>query len=89
MIAVAPALIEATLIDLMAEHGSGKSFSPTDAARRLGGGHPDGWGPLMQPIRKIAIDMALQGRIVILRKGRPVDPADFKGVYRLTMPHHE
>jgi hypothetical protein len=26
------------------------------------------------------------GRIVILRKGRPVDPDDFKGVYRLSLP---
>ncbi len=44
----------------------------------------------MQPIRKVAIDMALaRSRIVILRKGKPVDPADFKGVYRLAMPHLE
>jgi len=86
---VAPALIETTLLDMMAERGTEKSFSPSDAARRLGGEHPDGWGPLMQPIRKVAVDMALQGRIVILRKGKPVDPADFRGVYRLAMPHHE
>jgi hypothetical protein len=26
-----------------------------------------------------------QGRVVILRKGRPVDPDDFRGVYRLAL----
>ena len=29
------------------------------------------------------IGLAQQGRLVILRKGKPADPADFKGVYRL------
>jgi hypothetical protein len=40
----------------------------------------------MTPIRRIAVRLASEGRIVILRKGKPVDPADFKGVYRLGAP---
>ena len=75
--------IEATLLRLIAERGSGKTLDPTDAARALGGNHPDGWGPLMQPIRRVAVARAEQGRVVILRKGKPADPRDFKGVYRL------
>ncbi len=58
-------------------------IDPTEAARRIGGGHPDGWGPLMQPLRRVAVRLALEGRIVITRKGRIVDPQDFRGVYRL------
>jgi hypothetical protein len=27
-----------------------------------------------------------EGRLVILRKGRPVDPDEFRGVYRLRLP---
>jgi hypothetical protein len=44
---------------------------------------------MMQPIRKEAVAMAIEGVIVIYRKGRPVDPLDFKGVYRLGMPRHD
>jgi hypothetical protein len=27
-----------------------------------------------------------QGRLVVVRKGRPVDPDDFRGVYRIRLP---
>ena len=81
--------IEATLLRLVAERGPGKTVDPTEAARALGGDHPDGWGPLMQPIRRAAVALAEQGRVVILRKGKPVDPRDFKGVYRLTAPRQD
>jgi hypothetical protein len=43
----------------------------------------------MTPVRKVAVRLALEGRIVITRKGKPVDPADFKGVYRLSLPRSE
>ena len=81
--------IEATLLRLVAERGPGKTVDPTEAARALGGLHPDGWGPLMQPIRRVAVSLAERGRVVILRKGKPVDPRDFKGVYRLTAPRDD
>ena len=81
--------IEATLMRLIGERGPGKTVDPSEAARALGGAHPDQWGPLMQPIRRVAVALAEQGRIIILRKGRPVDPRDFKGVYRLTSPRHD
>jgi hypothetical protein len=81
--------IKAVLLRLLAEAGPGKSISPADAAREIGGAHPDGWGPLMQPIRRAAVSLAEDGRLVILRKGKPVDPHDFKGVYRLALPRHD
>jgi hypothetical protein len=40
----------------------------------------------MQPVRKVAVRLMKQGRVAILRKGRPVDPDDFRGVYRLALP---
>ena len=82
-------VIEAALLRLIGERAPGKTLDPTEAARALGGDHPDGWGPLMLPIRRVAIALAEQGRIVILRKGRPADPRDFKGVYRLTAPRQD
>jgi hypothetical protein len=33
-----------------------------------------------------AIGLARQGRLVIYRKGKPADPDDFRGVYRLGLP---
>jgi hypothetical protein len=81
--------IEAALMHLVGERGPGKTVDPTEAARALGGNHPDQWGPLMQPIRRVAVALAEQGRVIILRKGKPVDPRDFKGVYRLTAPRDD
>lgn len=81
--------LEATILKLAAERGDGRTIGPSDVARALGGDHPDGWGPLMQPIRRVAVRLMQEGRIVITRKGRPVDPGDFRGVYRLRLPESE
>ncbi len=78
--------IEETMLRLATERGSGKTICPSEVARALGGPHPDGWGPLMQPVRRVAVRLAHEGRIAILRKGRPVDPDDFRGIYRLALP---
>lgn len=84
-----PAAIEDVIMRLAAERGAGKTLDPAEAARALGGDKPDGWGPLMQPIRRAAVALAEAGRIVIYRKGKPVDPRNFKGVYRLGLPRDD
>ena len=84
-----PALIEATILRLAAEHGPEGSFSPTDAARAIAGRHSEEWGPLMQPLRRVAVALAKAGRIVIYRKGKLVDPDGFKGIYRLGLPRQD
>jgi hypothetical protein len=81
-----PEELEATMLALVTERGVGRNLDPTDVARAVGGDQPEGWGPLMQPVRQAAVRLMKAGRIVILRKGRPVDPDDFKGIYRLTLP---
>ena len=81
--------IRETLLSLAVNRGHNKSFCPSEVARALGGPHPEGWGPLMQPIRKAAVSLAMEGKSVSFRKGRPVDPLDFKGVYRLGLPRHD
>ncbi|GJD49843.1 hypothetical protein OPKNFCMD_2578 [Methylobacterium crusticola] len=76
-----------TLLRLVAERGPDKTVCPSEVARALGGPHPDGWGPLMQPVRRQAVRLMKEGRVAILRKGRVVpDPDDFRGVYRLSLP---
>ncbi|KMO20940.1 DUF3253 domain-containing protein [Methylobacterium platani] len=79
--------LELTLMRLVTERGADKTVCPSEVARALGGPHPDGWGPLMQPVRRQAVRLMKEGRIAILRKGKVVDdPDDFRGIYRLSLP---
>lgn len=80
---VSPDEIEAVMLSLAGARGAEKTIGPTDVARAIGGDHPDGWGPLMQPVRRVAVRLMKEGRVVILRKGRAVDPDDFRGTYRI------
>jgi Protein of unknown function (DUF3253) len=82
---IAPERIAETMLELATQRGPSKTIGPMDVARALGGDHPDGWGPLMPAIRRVAVGMMKQGRVVITRKGRPVDPDDFRGVYRIAL----
>lgn len=82
-------VITQTLLDLARTRGTDKSFCPSEAARQIAGDHPDHWGPLMQPVRRSAVALAQAGRLLILRKGKAVDPLDFKGVYRLSLPRND
>jgi len=77
------ARIEESMLALVAERGQAKTICPSEVARALAGAHPDAWGRMMQPVRKVAVRLAKQGKVVIMRKGKPVDPDDFKGVYRI------
>jgi hypothetical protein len=83
---VAPDELEHVMLSLLSEKGEGRTIGPSDVAQAIGGNQPDGWGPLMQPVRKAAVRLMKEGRIVILRKGRAVDPDDFKGTYRIALP---
>jgi hypothetical protein len=47
------------------------------------------WHALLAPIRRSAVALAQAGRLVIYRKGKPADPNDFRGVYRLGLPRHD
>ncbi len=59
----------------------GKSVSPEDVAKTLA---TENWQSLLTRIRREAILLAREGRIEVLRKGKPVDPeADIRGVIRL------
>jgi hypothetical protein len=74
-------VIEAAILSLISELDGVKSICPTEAAQRADG--TEQWRQMLPRVRKEAIRMALAGRIHILRKGKPVDPREFKGVYRL------
>lgn len=75
--------IETTIFDLLAGRERGKTICPSEAARAV---DPEGWRRLMPQVRSTAIGLARQGRLVITRHGKPADPDDFRGVYRLRLP---
>jgi Protein of unknown function (DUF3253) len=82
-----PADIEATILRLLEELPTGKTISPVDAANALSPGPQ--WHLQMPGIRRAAIRLALEGRIVIYRKGKPANPNDFKGTYRLGLARQD
>jgi hypothetical protein len=71
---------EEAILTLVAARGVEKSICPTEAARALDEG---AWRRRLPEVRRAAIALAKAGRIAILRKGKPANPDDFKGVYRL------
>ncbi|MFC5068213.1 DUF3253 domain-containing protein [Flaviflagellibacter deserti] len=83
---VSEQVIEETILDMTRKHGTGKSVDPGEVAKALATKAGVDWHSLMQPVRKVAIRLARDGHIAILRKGKPVDPETFKGVYRLAAP---
>jgi hypothetical protein len=77
--------IETILLRLVSERGIDKTICPSEAAIAIAGKEGEAWGALMPKVRKIAVRLANEGRIIVTRKGKAVDPNDFKGVYRLGM----
>jgi len=78
---------EQAILSLLATLGPAKSISPADAARRLAGDGPgDQWRASLSPVRLAAMRLAKAGKITLLRKGKPVAPADARGVLRLRQP---
>lgn len=67
---------------LLREAGDGL-VDPAAIARAVGGQTPDGWGPLMQPLRLALVKLAHDGSVIIYRKGEPADPDTFRGLYKV------
>ena len=76
--------VEDALFTLLAEAGEGRSVTPEAVARAAAG---EDWRRTLPQVRATAVGLARQGRLVITRHNRRVDPAaPFKGVYRLRLP---
>lgn len=72
--------IRDTLLAMAQNAGLTGSIKPEAVAQRV---LPDFWQTLVKRIRLTSRQLALAGKIVILRKGEIADPNDFKGLYRL------
>ena len=87
-----PNSLAATVLALCASAGPTRTVCPTDAAKAYAQARdegPLGWRSHLQEVRRVAVALANEGRLVIYRKGKPVDPNEFRGVYRLGAPHED
>lgn len=83
--AMEPQTIAAEIIRQTEACGPDRSICPSEVARALA---PDEatWRPLMPRVRAAAVALAREGRVEVLRKGKPADPsAEIRGVIRLRM----
>ncbi|MEM1086102.1 MAG: DUF3253 domain-containing protein [Pseudomonadota bacterium] len=74
------------ILDLAHVRGIGKTICPSEAAKAVSS---ENWRKLLPEVRASAIRLAVAEKISIYRKGKPVDPLNFKGVYRLGLPMEE
>jgi hypothetical protein len=82
-----PPSLETALLAALGR-AAGKTLSAPELAQEIAEEETD-WHTLIMPIRRAAVKLALDGRLVIYRKGKPADPNDFRGVYRLGLPRHD
>ena len=88
--------LAAAILALLAERPAGKSVTPEEVARAFAetrakpGDPPDLWRRYLRAAREQAMHLAREGRLVILRKGKPADPSHrIKGLIRLALPGAE
>lgn len=75
--------LEATILDALAKLPAGKSLGPETLAREL---DAERWQRQLPKVRAVAISLARQNKIVILRHNKPADPNTFRGVWRMRLP---
>ena len=78
--------LEDSILDVLMRAGTGTLSAPEIAHAIAPAGD---WHGLLMPIRRAAVALAQTGRLVIYRKGKPADPDDFRGVYRLGLPRQD
>lgn len=81
----APSLEDAILATLA--RAERKTLGAPEIAHAIAEGRD--WHALLTPIRRAAVALAQSGRLIIYRHGKPVDPNDFRGVYRLGLPRQD
>lgn len=74
--------VDTAILTLVKARGAGKSISPADVAQSL---DLENWRGRLAAVKASAARLAQAGEVDILRKGKPVDPANFKGVYRISL----
>lgn len=90
----APALdpIAEKILELLAAAEPNRSISPEDVARavaesrRRSNDPPDLWRRYLPAVKQQALFLARGGKLIVMRKGKPVDAQSAKGVIRYKRP---
>jgi len=72
--------IETAILNKIASLEPGKSIEPAEVAKTL---QPEQWQRMLPKVRAAALALMRQGKLTITKKGKALDPDDFKGVTRL------
>ena len=75
--------VEALILELLGKVPAGKSISPEQVARALS---DERWQRELGKVRAVAVGLARQNKVVILRHNKPADPDTFRGVWRMRLP---
>lgn len=80
--------LQAIMRVMLDEVGAGKSIAPTEVAKRAGGDptRTRQWRPLLRKVGLAAAMLQDTGELVALRKGKPVDIREAKGILRYASP---
>ncbi len=70
------------ILEMCGEAGPEKNVTPAAIAQALA---DFDWQSLLKRIKQTAARQAKAGYIHIIRKGKPADPDDFKGVYKVRL----
>ena len=66
----------------LAEERRGKTFCPSEAARRL----EEDWRPWMPEVRRVAATLVEAGQLICTQRGEPAHPCTTRGAIRLAAP---
>ena len=78
--------VEVEILRLTTACGLAGSVDPAEVARAVTQGDGAQWRSKLSAVRRAAVRLAQAGQIDILRKGKPVDPAEeIRGVIRLRL----
>ncbi|MBU1347087.1 MAG: DUF3253 domain-containing protein [Alphaproteobacteria bacterium] len=79
--------IEAAIFETLAKADpkgvGGKSVEPSDVAKHI---QSEQWQRVLPKVRATALGLMRQGKLTITKKGKVVDPSNFRGVTRLRLP---
>ena len=75
--------IETAILNKIAALEPGKSIEPAEVAKEL---QPEQWQRLLPKVKATALGLMRQGKLTITKKGKAVDPNNFRGVIRLRLP---
>ena len=79
--------IEAAIFERLGKadpQGLGKaSIEPAEVAKAM---QPEQWQRVLPKVKTAALGLMRQGKLVITKKGKAIDPARMKGVIRLRLP---